>query len=216
MKKKNMSFILNIIIFLLLIIALVLETFELIMRGEGLHLLVRRFKFFTELSNIFAGVTAFVYAYYLFNGKDNESVPKLLKILKLFSTASVVVTFLTVIFYLIPVSGSDWKFLVVGSQFIFHIVNPILCFITYTFFEDNKVDNKYLVYNLIPITSYGLFYLVMALTHVENGVIPYEYDWYLFMKNGVVVGLITYVFFIAFNYGLAYLLNKVNVKLNTK
>ena len=216
MKKKNMSFIINIIIFLLLIVGLVLETFELIMRGEGLHLLVRRFKFFTELSNIFAGITAFVYAYYLFNSKGKNPIPKLLKIFKLFSTSSVVVTFLTVVFYLIPVSGSDWKLLVVGSQFIFHIVNPILCFITCTFYEDNKVDNKYLIYNLIPITAYGFFYLTMSLTHVVDGVIPYEYDWYLFMKNGLLIGLITYAFFIIFNYVLVYFLNMINSKLNTK
>ena len=216
MKKKNMSFIFNIIIFLLLIVALVLETFELIMRGEGLHLLVRRFKFFTELSNIFAGVTSFVYAYYLFNGKGKDPIPKVLKVLKLFATSSVLVTFLTVVFYLIPISGSEWKFLVVGSQFIFHIINPILCFITYTFYEDNKVDNKYLFYNLIPISAYGLFYLIMALTHMVDGKIPYEYDWYLFMKNGVIIGLITYVFFIVFNYGVVYLLNKINGKMNSK
>ena len=139
--KKNVSFIINIIIFLLLIIGLVLETFELVMRGEGLYLLVRRFKFFTELSNIFAGITSFVYAYYLFNNKKKNPIPNVLKILKLISTGSVIVTFLTVIFYLIPVSGSNWKFLVVGSQFIFHIIIPILCFITYTFYEDNKVHS---------------------------------------------------------------------------
>ncbi len=216
MNKKNISFILNIIIFLLLIVGLVLETFELVLRNEGLFLLVRRFKFFTELSNIFAGITAFVYAFYLFNGNGKDPIPKVLKMLKLFSTGAVIVTFLTVVFYLIPVSGSDWKLLVVGSQFIFHIINPILCFITYTFYENNKVDNKYLAYNLIPITAYGLFYLVMALTHMENGVIPYEYDWYLFMKNGVVIGLITYAFFIVFNYVLVYWLNKLNYKLNSK
>ncbi|MBQ7241113.1 MAG: hypothetical protein IJS56_06725 [Bacilli bacterium] len=213
--EKKISFIINIIIFLLLIIGLVLETFELVMRGEGLYLLVRRFKFFTELSNIFAGITSFVYAYYLFNSKKNP-IPNVLKILKLISTGSVMVTFLTVIFYLIPISGSSWKFLVVGSQFIFHIIIPILCFITYTFYEDNKVDNKYILYNLIPITAYGLFYLISGLTHMVDGKIDYEYDWYLFMRNGVVVGLITYAFFIIFNIVIVYLLNKLNGKLNSK
>lgn len=215
MKKKNVSFLLNIIIFLLLIIGLVLETFELIMKGEGLFLLIRRFKYFTELSNIFAGITAFVYAYYLFNGKGKNPIPKLLKILKLFSTGAVAITFLTVVFYLIPVSSSNWKSLVVGSQFIFHIVNPILCFITYTFYENNNVDKKLLVYNIIPIGAYGLFYIVMSLTHVIDGIIPYEYDWYLFMKNGVVIGLIIYVLFMIFSYVVIYLLNKVNGMLNS-
>ena len=216
MKKNNVSFIINIIIFLLLIIGLVLETFELVMRGEGLYLLVRRFKFFTELSNIFAGITSFVYAYYLFNSKKKNPIPRVLKILKLISTGSVIVTFLTVIFYLIPVMGSNWKFLVVGSQFIFHIIIPILCFITYTFYEDNKVDTKYILYNLIPITAYGLFYLVSGLTHMVDGKIDYEHDWYLFMRNGVVAGLITYAFFILFNLLIVYLLNKLNGKLNSK
>lgn len=216
MKKNNVSFIINIIIFLLLIIGLVLETFELVMRGEGLHLLIRRFKFFTELSNIFAGITSFVYAYYLFNSKKKNPIPNVLKILKLISTGSVIVTFLTVIFYLIPVSGANWKFLVVGSQFIFHIIIPILCFITYTFYEDNKVDNKYILYNLIPITAYGLFYLFSGLTHMVNGKIDYEYDWYLFLRNGVGIGLLTYAFFIMFNLAIVYILNKVNSKMNSK
>ena len=216
MNKKNISFILNIIIFLLLIVGLVLETFELVLRGEGLHLFITRFKFFTELSNIFAGITAFVYAYYLFNGKGKNPIPNTLKVLKLFSTGAVLVTFLTVVFYLIPISGSYWKNLVIGSQFIFHVVNPILCFITFTFYENNKVEKRYLIYNLIPITLYGFFYFVTALTHMENGKIPYDYDWYLFMSNGVVIGLIVYVFFILFDEGLVCLLNKLNGKLNSK
>ena len=49
-----------------------------------------------------------------------------------------------------------------------------------------------------------------------DGKIDYEYDWYLFMRNGVVVGLITYAFFIIFNIVIVYLLNKLNGKLNSK
>jgi hypothetical protein len=91
-----------------------------------------------------------------------------------------------------------------------------LCFITYTFYENNNVDKRVLVYNIIPIGAYGLFYIVMSLTHVIDGIIPYEYDWYLFMKNGVVIGLITYVLFIIFSYVVIYVLNKVNGMLNSK
>jgi hypothetical protein len=216
MKKINISFILNIIIFLLLISGLVLETFEYVFKGYDLSFLIFRFKYFTELSNVFAGVTSLVYAYYLYKSTKKVEIPSLLKLLKLMSTGGVIVTFLTVVFYLIPVMGNEWYKLLVGSQFLFHLVIPVLSFITYLFFEDNVVKSKYILFNLIPIVLYGLFYLLVATSHVVDGKIDIEYDWYLFMKNGIVVGLLTYVFFIIFNIALVYGLNKLNKRINSK
>lgn len=217
MKKKNISFILNVLIFVFMISGLILETFEYVLQGASLTFLFTRFKYFTELSNIFVGIICGIYAYYIFTSKKKTlEIPDSLKLLKVIATNGVVITFLTVIFYLIPVLGNEWYKLVIGFQFLFHIMIPILAFITYLFFEDNYVKTKYVFLNLIPIVTYGLFYLVAALTHMENGKVLEGYDWYLFLSHGLKFGLLTYVFFIVFNIGLVYILNKLNKRINSK
>lgn len=190
-----------------------METYEHILNGESITYLFTRFKFFTELSNLCMGICALIYANYLCNHINNKGdIPKTIRVLKLICTTGVVITFLTVFIYLIPVSGDNWLFLVSGSQFIFHILNPILAFITFIFFEDNKVECKYVLYNIFPITLYGIFYLSVALTHRVNGVIPYEYDWYLFMSHGIKIGLITFAIMTVFNMIIVYVLNSLSGK----
>ena len=207
--KKNVSFIINIILFILLIIGFVLETYEHVIQAGDTLYLITRFRYFTELSNIFMGIVGLVYALNLMNKKE---VSNTLKIMKLFSTSGVTVTCLTVLFYLIPVLGDQWYYLVTGSQFVFHLAVPILAFITFVFLEDNKVDKKYVFLSVIPLIIYGIFYMSVALTHKVDGKIDMVYDWYLFLSNGLTAGLIAFAIMIVANTFIVFVLNSLSGK----
>lgn len=210
-KKKNVSFILNIIIFFCLIIGLILQLYSDITSDSSLlKMLAYNFKHYTELSNLFMGICALVYAINLWNSvKRKNEIPKSLKIIKLLCTTGVTLTFLTVVFYLVPLMGSKWLLLFTGSQLFFHLIIPVLSIITIIFFEDNKVDSKYTWYNLIPVILYGIFYMIVALTHQVDGHIDIEYDWYLFMSHGITWGILSFVIMIIFNMIIINILNKL-------
>ena len=217
-KKKNVSFILNIIIFVCLIIGITLELYSDITSDYSLlKMLTYNYKHYTELSNLFMGTCSLVYAINLWNSvKRKNEIPKSLKIIKLLSTTGVTLTFLTVVFYLVPLMGSKWLFLFTGSQLFFHLIIPVLSLITFIFYEDNKVDSKYTWYNLVPVSLYGIFYMIVSLTHQVDGHIDIEYDWYLFMSHGVTWGILSFVIMIIFNIIIINILNKLTGKFMKK
>ena len=77
-------------------------------------------KYFTVLSNIFAGVTSAIWAIVAIKGKDTK-VPDVLKFV---STVAVMVTFSVVAFFLRPVY-KDYP-MYSGANLWFHLLIPLL------------------------------------------------------------------------------------------
>ena len=190
MKKIKISFILNILIFLLVLFGIItmLTNFKFmpgvdLLSVKGLECL----KFFTVDSNILVGLISLILCYFeyqVIKNKRNE-IPSYLYIFKLVGTVSVMLTFLVTAFYLAPSIPNGYYALYRNAYLFFHLIVPLLSLISFIFFEKtNKIKFKYLFLSLAPIILYGIFYIANILLHLDNGNISKEYDFYMFAQGG--------------------------------
>lgn len=153
-------------------------------------------RFFTTLSNFFAGAVALIVLIYLIRNKEDMSLPVGLARLKLMSASAVMVTFLVVVAFLGPVYGFDKLY--AGSNFFFHLVIPLAAFVDYCFVEKSEKNPfRDTAFAIIPVLLYGVFYLTnIAINGV--GEWPDTNDWYGFTTWGmpmafVIFGVITLI-----------------------
>lgn len=221
MNKKNIkiSFILNIIIVILTLIAtIIMFTGFKFMTGYDVVLESSRigmFKFFTVDSNLLMGVVALIFAikeYKILEGKI-EDISTRYYILKLASTTSVSLTFIVVFAYLGPISKHGIYSMLQNSNLFFHLLIPVISIINFIAFEKtNKIKIKYSLCGLIPTVLYSIFYLTNVLIHMENGKVDPIYDWYWFVQNGVWSTIIILPLMWLISYFITFALWKINRK----
>ncbi len=223
MKKVKISFIFNIIIFLLVLFAtffmftggLTYKSNELLLEAVGFGIL----KFFTVDSNILVGVVALIFAYFeyqILKGK-RKKVPDKLYILKYVSTVAVLVTCLVTTLYLAPIAPTGYFSMFQKSNLFYHLIIPILCFITFVFFEKtDKIKFKHTFLGVIPVFIYGTLYLIDVLTHIENGKVAFTYDWYGFAQGGLKMTIFIFVFMHVATYILSVVIWLLNRKKEQK
>ena len=218
MNKLKVSFVLNIIIFILVLIATIFMLTGFKFMGEDLALTatkIEAFKFFTVDSNILMGITALIFAiseYKIINQKEKKISSKLY-VLKLISTVGVTLTFIVTTFYLAPFIVDNFFVLFKNSNLFFHLIIPILSLVTFVFFEHANIKFKYTFYGLIPVILYGLFYVTNVLIHIENGAVLKKYDWYFFAQGGLLTTIFVFVFLHVLTYIISlsiWFLNKKN------
>ena len=191
MSKIKVSIMFNFIIVLLVIIATIFMMNGICFMGEETSLTetgVGFLKYFTVQSNILIGIIAFTYMVLgirYISGRIEE-IPTWIYILKLIFTVSVMITFITTAFFLAPGAKNGYFSLFKNSNLLYHLVIPLLSFITFVFFEKNEVIKfKYVYASILPILIYGIFYTINVFAHTENGKILPRYDWYGFVKGGL-------------------------------
>lgn len=190
-KKMRVSFVVNIIIFLLTIAASIIMFTGYKFMGDEIVLeetKIGMLKFFTVDSNIFMGIMAAIFAVKEINiikGKKTEISSKIYG-LKLMATTGVALTFLTVIAYLGPISEGGTPSMLKNSNLFFHLLIPVISIVNFVFFErTDKLVFKNSFLGLIPMFLYSIFYLSNVLIHMENGIVSPKYDWYWFVQGGV-------------------------------
>lgn len=154
-------------------------------------------KYFTLLSNLFMGIMAIIMFSILAQniwGK-RKTIHKGFLIADLVMTASVTVTMLTAVFFLLPVALANSDNLkltasqmIGGSQLFFHILIPTISIIAFiSFVNTQQIKLVETLYVLIPVVVYSIFYMCVALTHIdpETHIPPIEYDWYFFCQAGL-------------------------------
>ena len=195
--KKNLtnykiSLIMNIIIFIFTIFASITMFAGIkFMNGKDLPLELTKlemFKFFTVDSNLFMGIVALIFSIEdikVLNHKKEEINIKIY-ILKLMSTSAVGLTFFVVFLYLGPISKYGMLRMIMNSNLFFHLLTPLLSMITFILFEKtDKLKFKHVFYGLVPMIMYAVFYILNVFTHIENGKVSTDYDWYWFIQNGI-------------------------------
>ena len=146
------------------------------------------FRFFTTDSNILAAAAAFVVMIFdikILRGKA-EKIPEAAIILKFAGTACLMITFLTSLFYLVPMYGFSFIF---GGTFLhMHMTAPLMSLLSLCIFEKGErlsFMKSHLAY--VPMAVYAAVYFIMVSVIGEaNGGWR---DLYSFGKNGI--GFIT-------------------------
>ena len=219
-KEKNLkiAITLNIIIAIIVVIALLLMYFNIkFMSGYDFTDNIQRnemLKYFTIESNLFMAIMAVVFAIdeiKILKGKIKEiSLTKY--VFKLVSTACVALTLTVVLVWLGPTTKGGLKALVMNSNLFFHLIIPLLSIIVFTIFEKNKLSFIHTLYGLIPLALYGIVYMPNVITHMHNGQISTQYDFYNYFQKGILVAVIAFTVQYIVMYLITCLLWKFNKK----
>lgn len=212
------SIVLNLIIIILVVFGLVMMVLDinfikidLVLATSGFEAL----KYFTVDSNIFALISSLIliiYEYFVIK-KNICEIPKWVYVLKYVSTVSVVLTFLVTACFLVPTLKYEFWFFYINSNLFFHLIVPALSFISFCFYEkSNYITFKHIFLSIVPVILYGTFYSINVFSHMINGVVSLQYDFYGFLKYGInTIGLVIIIMlFVTFIIG--FVLKKINSK----
>lgn len=218
--KTKTSLVINFIIFAMVLIATIFMYAGIEFMGHANLLVaesVKMMQFYTVQSNLLIGIISLIFAIFEILVLKNKikKIPSVLYLLKLMFTVGVSITLFVVLFYLTPISGKNALALFMNSNLFFHLLVPVLAIIVFVFFEKtNLIKFKQLILCLIPTILYGIYYAINAYSHIENGKIGYEYDWYGFAQAGIVGTILVFIIIISLAYLFAFLLWKLNKKVD--
>ena len=164
-------------------------------------------EYYTEDSNLFALLVTVIYLYYLFS---NKKVPKLISILRLSALIGLSVTFLVVLFVLLPMVNFNFGFMFGGANFFLHLACPLFLFYLFMF-KDKKVklDKKDVFKSLIPTIIYSIIIIILNIFKVIEGPYPFLKVY----KQPVYMSIFWCVAIVGGAYLLALALNKIKSKL---
>ncbi|MBO7135235.1 MAG: hypothetical protein J6V73_01265 [Spirochaetaceae bacterium] len=193
-KAQRTSFFLNLLIVLLTIFAIwaMLADFRFMSEPSKPAVLssanAKAFKYFTVDSNVFAGIISLVIMIVqllIDKGKGRlKKIPKLLHLLKLAATTGVTLTMLVTAFFLAPFQY-DFFSLFMDSNLFLHLVIPLVCIVTFVFFEPADISTAQTFAGTVPMLIYAIFYSTNIILHLQNGQTSHDYDWYGFLDGGV-------------------------------
>ena len=207
-KREKLSIIFNCLIFIFTLFATISMIIGFKFMGQ-LEVLSERnfksFKYFTVDSNVFAGLISLAYLIYKLTpaGKKQTTLPGAFYILKLAAATGVTLTMMVTVFYLAPTSNGNFRHYFLNSNFFMHLITPLLCIISFIFFEAAEPQKLIMsVPGIIPMLLYSFFYTPNVLLHLDNGKVVRAYDWYNFLAGGAqtvwivvpVLYLITWIF----------------------
>ncbi len=147
------------------------------------------FWFYTHLSNLLLAIGALLMCVFMITKKELKDVPAYALMTKFAGTVAGCLTFLVVIFLLIPQSmmtgGVPWYAFYMGSQFILHLSNPLLGAVSFLFFEnDRRFNKKKTIWIPVLLTLlYGIVMIIMNYLKVVVGpyffLMVYAQPWYM-------------------------------------
>lgn len=137
--------------------------------------------YFTVDSNIFCAVTCLCACIWDVAAlrRGGGVLPRWLDLLRFAGTVSVGVTFFTVLLYLLPVTGFDFKMMYAGRNLFLHGLCPLAAMGNWAFLERGEaIAFGWTMLGLVPTVLYGIVYLRMVLIQRK-----WE-DFYGFTKGG--------------------------------
>ena len=161
--RKKISVCLN----LFIILTVIFSTVSLFM---GFHFMgqsglfeplgLKSFKYFTVDSNILAALVSIIYLIYILNpANKSHKLSILMYVLKLAATTGVTLTMLVTVFFLAP-GAEHYYDLFLNTNFFMHLLTPLLCIITFVFFEPVEKNSFLLSFTgIIPMLLYALYYI---------------------------------------------------------
>ena len=129
------------------------------------------FLFFTTDANLLTAVASVIVAVYdirILRGKA-DALPKYAELLKYVGVVSLMLTFATVMLFLIPLYGVSYE--LGGTNCHMHLVAPMMSLFSFLFCEKrSKISLKESLLGLLPTAVYASVYYVMVIAiGEENG-----------------------------------------------
>lgn len=198
MNKKGL--ILNIILLVASLIGLILA-----MVYSKYHVL--ELKYYTLCSNLLAFISSILYIInYCTNGKINN----ILRFIKINSANMLTVTFLVVIFVLMPTN--NWNilfFLVLRSAAFVHFIVPILAVVSFVFFEEYEYSKKEKI--LFGISLSILYIIIISILIFARAIIP-PYNFLDYYNVSPIFSILVLVFIVLLVIGISFLYTKNKTK----
>ena len=195
--------IINICVNSLIVVLAIVAVFLMFFGNDGILSSSRwkAFRYFTVQSNLFMAITSAISLYYLIF--KLEKYLTWLTITKLVATSGVAVTFLTVLFYLTPLLGSQAGQLYLHANLFMHVLIPVIAIVLTTMLEPKK-EYRFLMnlYSMLPVTIYGIIYLSCVAAFDDYGNVD-GWAWYAFGKYGLGIGALCLGMIIAMSFGLS-------------
>ena len=139
------------------------------------------FRYFTTDSNVLAALAALgLFCCELRQLRHPDyAVPRWAMALKLVGTVAVTITFLTVLFFLVPLANWNFAGFFSGNVFVLHGSTPVLCILSLLLLERKPaLRRRCILLALLPTLVYSVVYLVMVVF------VRRWYDWYGFTFGG--------------------------------
>lgn len=146
------------------------------------------FAYYTHDSNILALLSSSIYLIFVLKKKE---IPKWVSILRYASVLSLALTFLVVIFVLLPMYDFNYKFILLeGAMPYFHIICPILTFISFIIFEEHNInDNLDVLRALYFSIAYSVIIILLNIIDMVEG----PYPFLMIKKNSIVTSIIWFM-----------------------
>lgn len=191
--RKIVSLVLDLLVFILEVIAFIF-TWE--RRGTGM------FIFFTELSNIFAGIVCAIAAVFIIREMiSGYTVPYWVKLLKYVAACGLALTFFTVLFVLAPMSGGTPRiylaYLTMHSAIVTHTLGPVITMASLVFADDFSTDKfSVSLFGMAPAVFYEILSVTMNILRRWEGPYPFLYVY----RQPVWVSIMWAVVMLGFSY----------------
>ena len=163
-------------------------------------------KYYTTLSNIFAGIAAVIMIVVLARTKSGK-VPVWAAVTKFASVVTVSVTFLVTLFFLAPTMGIGGLYK--GELMFMHAVGPVLTVVSFFMNRDlPEMKTSSALWATLPTILYGGVYSAnIMLNGVGSGM--NTNDWYGFAAAGVHTVPFVYALMVLLTYLLSCVMRKV-------
>ncbi len=163
-------------------------------------------KYYTTLSNIFAGIAAVIMIVVLARTKSGK-VPVWAAVTKFASAVTVSVTFLVTLFFLAPTMGIGGLYK--GELMFMHAVGPVLAVVSFFMNRDlPEMKTSSALWATLPTILYGGVYSAnIMLNGVGSGM--NTNDWYGFAAAGVHTVPFVYALMVLLTYLISRVMRKV-------
>lgn len=157
------------------IVLFVSEVFAFVLYFPDLK--ARTFAYLTQDSNFFTMIISGVFIIYaIVQIKSKKQIPTWVHVLRYMSTCCLLLTFLIVVFVLIPLEGRAIYMMFGGHLFFYHTLCPIVSVLSFILFENERSLSRIHTYcTLVPLMLYSLVMILLNIFCVFDG--PY-----LFLK----------------------------------
>lgn len=212
-QKENNRKVLMIISLILNVSVVLMEIIGSIISAQNNG--VALFQYYTDNSNMFTLVVCLIFSIYtarnLLQGK--KQLPTWVKILKYMATCCLTVTFIVVLFILIPMGeeGSFHRMLFEKAGLYHHFLCPIVTIISFLVFDGKEpiLSKNHVLFATIPTLLYAIITLTLNITKVMVGPYPFLHVY----EQPIYMSLLWFIVIVGGAYLFAWIIRLANKQL---